>query len=421
MKRYPSYKDSGVEWIGEIPIHWDTIRLKYIGEAIIGLTFAPNEVSEKDEQGILVLRASNIQNDKLLLEDTLFVNKVISDKLFLREGDILICSRSGSRDLIGKNICIRKSMEGATFGAFMVVFRSEYWTFLSHVFQSGLLKSQADLFLTTTINQLTNNTLRSFLIAIPFSDDEQSQIATFLDHKTTQIDNLIAKKQKLIELLKDERTALINQAVTKGLDPTVPMKDSGIEWLEEIPAHWQLKKLKYSITIKSGEGITNIKVGKEYSIPIYGGNGIMGYTDSINSSATELIVGRVGALCGNVYLVDGDKWISDNALRLTTIDNFEFLYYLLMTMNLNDLAAKTAQPLITGSLVKNQYYAVPPLFEQNLIVDFINSKNSQVADTIRIAKGQIQLLSEYKTSLINETVTGKIDVRDHKYHSKPIT
>jgi type I restriction enzyme S subunit len=113
-------------------------------------------------------------------------------------------------------------------------------------------------------------------------------------------------------------------------------------------------------------------------------------------------------------MVGGQKWISDNALRLTTIDNYEFMYYFLQSMNLNDLATKTAQPLITGSLVKNQYSALPPINEQQSIVDYIKLKNNQLSDTISTLKNEIQLMSEYKTSLINEAVTGKIDVRDYQ-------
>ena len=194
MKKYESYKDSGIEWIGEIPMDWKVTKLKFIGDAIGGLTYAPNNVVENADEGVLVLRSSNIQNGKLSLKDNVFVNLEISDKLTLKKGDILICSRNGSQHLIGKNICIDERTEGSTFGAFMMIFRSKYYGFLNQYFNSPIFTSQSGLFLTATINQLTSGTLNNFYIAIPESIEEQTQIANFLDHKTTQINTLISKK-----------------------------------------------------------------------------------------------------------------------------------------------------------------------------------------------------------------------------------
>ena len=210
-------KPSGVEWIGEIPKHWTMTRLKYLGESIIGLSYKPEDVTD-NESGTLVLRASNIQNGKPSFLDNVYVNAEVDKKLRLKEGDILICSRSGSRSLIGKNITITKKLEGLTFGVFMTVFRTKFFRFISHFLNSQVFKNQSGLFLTTTINQLTIDTLNNFVICFPRDEKEQAQIANFLDHKTGQIDELISTEQRKIELLKEYRQSLISEAVTGKID-----------------------------------------------------------------------------------------------------------------------------------------------------------------------------------------------------------
>ena len=210
-------KPSGVEWIGEMPKHWTMTRLKYLGESIIGLSYKPEDVTS-EESGTLVLRASNIQNGKPAFLDNVYVNAEIDEKLRLKEGDILICSRSGSRDLIGKNMTITKELEGITFGVFMTVFRTKFVRFISCFLNSQIFKNQSGLFLTSTINQLTINTLNNFLICFPIDEKEQTQIANFLNHRTKQIDDLISTEQRKIELLKEYRQSLISEAVTGKID-----------------------------------------------------------------------------------------------------------------------------------------------------------------------------------------------------------
>ena len=210
-------KPSGVEWIGKIPKHWTVTRLKYLGESIIGLSYKPENVTD-EENGILVLRASNIQNGKPSFLDNVYVNAEIDEKLRLKEGDILICSRSGSRDLIGKNMTITKELAGITFGVFMTVFRTKFVRFISYFLNSQIFKNQSGLFLTSTINQLTINTLNNFLICFPTDEGEQAQIANFLERKTGQIDELLSTEQRKIELLKEYRQSLISEAVTGKID-----------------------------------------------------------------------------------------------------------------------------------------------------------------------------------------------------------
>lgn len=209
-------KDSGVEWLGEVPFDWIVTPLKYIGSAIIGLTYSPENVVDEGD-GTLVLRSSNIQDGRITLDDNVFVNAEIPDRLITRLGDILICSRNGSRSLIGKNGIVDSTSEGLSFGAFTTVFRTKHHKFLYYVLNSSLFKFQAGRFLTTTINQLTTETLNSFEIPLP-PCSEQDVITSYLDYQTTRLDNLITQTERSIELLKERRSALITAAVTGQID-----------------------------------------------------------------------------------------------------------------------------------------------------------------------------------------------------------
>ena len=207
-------KDSGVEWIGEIPSHWETIKLKYQGEVIIGLSYSPDDVVDEGEESTLVMRSSNVQNGKTSFNDKVFVNSDIPDKLRTRENDILICSRNGSRRLIGKNCLIPKENEGLTWGVFMTVYRSKSPKFFYWLLNSPVFESQSGLFLTSTINQLTVSTLENMVV--PFVSDirEQQQIVDYLDEHTQLIDKTISIEEKRIELLKEYRQSLISEVVT---------------------------------------------------------------------------------------------------------------------------------------------------------------------------------------------------------------
>ena len=210
-------KDSGVEWLGEIPEHWEVKRLKEMGIALTGLTYSPDDVVVEQNSGSLVLRASNISEGKIVLEDNVYIGCAIPERLITRIGDILICSRSGSRGLIGKNAIIESDSSGMTFGAFMTVYRSSHNEYLYYVFNSAIFEFQSGMFVTSTINQLTLGMLNGFSVPLP-PDTEQRAIAVFLNRETAKLDALIAKVEEALERLKELRTALISAAVTGRID-----------------------------------------------------------------------------------------------------------------------------------------------------------------------------------------------------------
>ena len=440
MKKYDNYKDSGIEWLGEIPNHWKVTKLKFIGDAIGGLTYAPNNVVDNENEGVLVLRSSNIQNGRLSLKDNVFVNLEISDKLTLKKGDILICSRNGSQHLIGKNICIDARTEGSTFGAFMMIFRSQYYGFLNQYFNSPIFTSQSGLFLTATINQLTSGTLNNFYIAIPDSIEEQQSIANYLDHKTTQIDTLIAKKEQFISLLQEERTAVINQAVTKGLDPKVKMKDSGIEWLGEIPEHWEVGKFNLLVNIRHGHQFMNYDF-KENGIRIIKITQLHknGYLDISNCSyispnrlnefssilikENDILMCLTGGTIGKIIRVGQ---VSEPLLQNYRVGHFSSSDskkiiddYIFWVMSSDCLISQiffqmreTGQPNIGMGDFSRMKISFPNVTEQIEIVNHIKNKTIEIDTLILKSLEEIELLKEYKTALISEVVTGKVDVRN---------
>ncbi|BAQ66967.1 restriction endonuclease subunit S [Geminocystis sp. NIES-3709] len=205
-------KDSGIDWLGDIPAHWEVKKLKYMGTAIIGLTYAPKDLTDENN-GTLVLRSSNIQNGKICFKSNVFVKSKIPKHLITKRHDILICSRNGSRELIGKNALIEEKSIGLSFGAFTTVFRSDFNPFLYYIFNSNIFKSQSGLFLTSTINQLTTGTLNNFKIPIP-PIEEQEKIVEYLEQKTAEIEELKEKTLQQIEKLKEFKQILIAEAVT---------------------------------------------------------------------------------------------------------------------------------------------------------------------------------------------------------------
>lgn len=206
-------KGSGIDWIGEMPRHWEMKRLKFLGSARNGLTYAPEDVVDEDK-GTLVLRSSNIQNDRLTFDDNVYVNCRIPKEIVLQENDLLICSRNGSQALIGKCALIDEKTSGQTYGAFMCVYRSRYNKFIHYVFLSDIFSYYLGTFLTSTVNQLTNLNLYNIQIPIPMDLNEQQAIVEFLDHKCAETDDLIAEKQKAAETMRQYKKSLIYEYVT---------------------------------------------------------------------------------------------------------------------------------------------------------------------------------------------------------------
>ena len=205
-------KDSGVEWIEKMPIHWEIRRLKYIGKSENGLTYSPNDLCDNSNDGILVLRSSNIQEGKLVFTDNVYVKDAPSI-LHVKKGDIILCSRNGSAALVGKSAIVNSDIY-ATFGAFMMRFRSNHHTEYIHYLLTAAVSQYKQLFSTTTINQLTIGVFGNLEMPFVVSRIEQQEIADYLDKKCSEIDQLISIKQQKIVELKDYKKSLIYEYTT---------------------------------------------------------------------------------------------------------------------------------------------------------------------------------------------------------------
>ena len=218
-------KDSGIEWIGKIPTDWSVIRLKYLGSAGNGLTYSPQNMT--DESGTLILRSSNIQHGEIVNADNVYVNSSVSKSLILKKDDLLICSRNGSKDLIGKNALINKEFIGSSFGAFMCVFRSKYNQYIYYVLNSNIFKFYVGSFLTSTINQLTKHNLYNLAFPFPQKENERKQIIAFLKEKCENINHLITHKKDQLKLLNQYKQSIIYEYVTGKKQ--VPTEEGAVE------------------------------------------------------------------------------------------------------------------------------------------------------------------------------------------------
>ncbi|MEB3311991.1 MAG: restriction endonuclease subunit S [Snowella sp.] len=429
---YEKYKDSGVEWLGEIPEHWNISRIKFIGNIKYGL----GEPPEKLEDGLPIIRATDIYRGII---DGSKVQKVNPDKVpwsrkpELKSGDILVV-RSGA--YTGDSAIVTDEWAGAIAGYDMVITPTNShpkyiaWNLLGkHILEGQLYlaKSRA------AQPHLNAEELGNTILSLPLQN-EQEQIANFLDHKTKQIDDLIAKKEALLAKLDEKRTAIISHAVTKGLDPTVPMKDSGINWLGNIPKHWEVKRLKNIASCNDealGENTANdyeIEYVDISSVNLV--SGITQYENMIFEKAPSRARRRVK---------DGDTIISTVRTYLKAIAsikdppnnlivstgfavirpknniNSAYIGYLLQSEGfigqIVSYSSGVSYPAINASILISLPVVEPSQDEQKAIAKYLDKKTVEI--DLQKAKVQeaIERLKEYRTALITNAVTGKIDVR----------
>lgn len=414
MKQYDSYKDSGVEWIGEVPSHWEIVPLKFTGEFSNGLTYSPKDVVD---YGILVLRSSNIQNSSLSFEDNVYVSNV-SKALLVQKGDVIICSRNGSAALVGKSAFIDKDIN-ATFGAFMMRYipkiNKKYGFYL---FQTAIGRYKG-YFATTTINQLTKSTIGEMKVPLA-NTEEQTAIVDFLDKKCSEIDHVISAQQKRIALLQELKQSVITHAVTKGLNPNVEMDAAEEDWINRLPASWGKAKLKYYIHLVNGRAYSQPELLSEGKYKVLRvGNFFT--NDTWYYSNMEL---EEYKYCNNgdllyawsasfgPYIWNQDRTIYHYHIWKVCYNECMdkmYVYYMLKAITnfkLGDIHGSTMVH-ITMESMNNSIIPIPSLDEQKDIASYLDKKCASIDSSISKAQHQVDLLQEYKQSLINEVVTGK--------------
>jgi len=437
---YPEYKESGVEWLGAIPEHWKTISVKYLAELNPKKTGI--KTSELDKE-CTFLPMEKLKLNSLILNETKQVRDVYDGYTYFKDGDFLLAKVTPCFE--NKNTAIASNLKnGIGFGSSEIYvlrnFKHSHNKYLYYRLQENSFMDIATAAMTGAggLKRVPADVINSYTLATP-SYYEQQKIANFLDHETAKIDTLIAKQEKLIALLKEKRQAVISHAVTRGLNPDAPMKDSGVEWLGEVPEHWTIKRIKNfglviggyafksSDFIESGYPVVKIsnvshleidwtdksylphefsEKHKEYIAPkgalvfamtrpvIAGGIKVF----MMGDESKPLINQRVG------FINIADENVSSFILQSSLSSSFKAQFINNMTI--------TNQPNISGEGIGNIYIPVPP---NNELLE-INKELKQIENLYAklVIKGseQISLMEERKTALISAAVTGKIDVRD---------
>ena len=423
-------KPSGIEWIGDIPDDWEVRRLKGLGEQTIGLTYSPQDIT--DNSGTLVLRSSNIQNGKLVLDrdDNVYVSIDVENKI-LKDEDILICSRNGSRNLVGKTAFVITYGKKLSYGAFTTIFRSKYNKFLFYVFNAGVFEYHLASYNTSTINQLTTSMLNE--IRVPFPPVKtQQKIADYLDEKCGEIDATIAKQKESIEKLKAYKQSLISETVTKGLDKSAPLKPSGIEWIGDIPDDWEVTKISRLYSIQLGKMLQPEKKssGDTYEPYICAANLSSGTfrldevkymwisepeKDIYRLKRDDLLVTEGGDVgISSIWKDDISPCYFQNALHRVVPkkgNSNRFLHYWLIVLKsvgyIDLICNKSTIAHFTKEKFAQSLILSIPLQTQEKIADYLDSKCCQIDKYITEKQNIIQKLDAYKKSLIFECITGK--------------
>ena len=437
-KVYPDYKDSSVEWLGDIPAQWDIIQLKRCVNGCVNGIWGSEP--ENDSNNTIVIRVADFERSRLSIKESGFTYRKIEEKdkssRKLISGDLLLeKSGGGEKTLVGQVVLFDKPFEAVTsnFVAKMTPHPSYDSRYLNYVFcrfYSSKI-NYCSIKQNTGIQNLDSNAYLSEKFGIPYKN-EQIQIANFLNHETSKIDTLIEKQKQLIKLLKEKRQAVISHAVTKGLNPDAPMKDSGVEWLGEVPEHWEVKRLKSLVKIRKriagslGYDILSITQKGIKIKDIISGEGqlSMDYSKYQIVNKGDFAMNHMDLLTGFVDISNYDGVTSPDYRVFTLEDKNSISEYYLYFMQMGYIN-KLFFPFGQGAAhigrwrlpteAFNEFCApCPPELEQKSISSFIQSNLEKINHLEEKARNAIGLMQERRTALISAAVTGKIDVRGWK-------
>ncbi|WP_181307545.1 restriction endonuclease subunit S [Rufibacter sp. XAAS-G3-1] len=448
MKTYDNYGDSGNEWIGELPTHWIQKKLKHLA------TVQPSNVDKKSYEGELPTLLCNYmdvyKNDFILASLNFMEATATPDeikKFKVDEGDVLVTKDSETADDIAIPAFVKDKLDGVTCGYHLTQIKPNkeklLGGYLFRLFQTPRFNNQFKVYANgVTRYGLSIYYFSNAVIPLP-SVSEQESIIKFLDDKTSKIDNLMLRKRDMIALLEEEKTAVINDVVTKGLNIDAPMKNSGIEWLGMVPEHWQVKKLKY---------ITNQIIDGAHFTPTYVEEGVpfLRVTDVQSKDIDLKNVKRIPlkehqALVKRCQPQKGDLLLSKNGtigitkvvdwdwdfsvfvslclikFKVDLISPYYFSFFFQSDITNQQIAEGSKKTSVTNlhlEKINELFIVLPPIAEQHIIINYLNGALGKIRHNIKLIEKEIELMQEYRTALISEAVTGKIDVRD--YQPEPI-
>ncbi len=436
MEKFSSYKNSGVKWLGEIPEHWELSRLGKLLSPVSENNRADLPLlSITREKGVILRNLDDEEENHNFIPDDLSNYKLLEEghfgmnKMKAWQGSYGIANYTG---IVSPAYFIFKLTENIIPAYFHIAIRSKLYISFFGSASDGVRIGQWDL---------SKNRMKEIPFLVP-TIDEQNAIAEFLDDKTAKIDQAITIKQKQIDLLKERRQILIHKAVTQGINPNVKLKDSGVEWIGEIPEHWEVKKLKNFVRIKGGfafdsskfkdEGVQIIKIANTYMNELcldrqptfVDLSHLHSHKDWIVSK-NDILMSLTGTLgkkdYGFAILIDTDQLflLNQRVAKIEVKDGFEASYILNILhsdMYLNQLymlPSGTKQANLSNDNVINIKVAFPiNKVERESILEFINKTNFKISTVISLKEIEIEKLKEYKTSLINGVVTGKVKVSE---------
>lgn len=400
-------KDSGVEWIGKIPENWDTIPLKRLSKIQTGSSPDKKEGNNNysDESGIPWIKAENLgeffpihSTSEYLTENGCKLGRIYPPYT------VYVCciasiGKVGFSDI---ECSCNQQINGLSFNNIVNWKFGFYETLASAI--EHIARSNKSV--TPILNATEEGKIK---FAIP-SPTEQQQIVHFLDRKCTAIDTAIEKTKKSIEKLEEYKKAVITKAVTKGTDPNAKMKDSGVEWIGEMPEGWEITRNKFYVIISHG-----MDPKTEGDIPVYGSGAESFKSCGEYKEGPAVLLGRKGATLHIPHYITGKYWNVDTAFDVKTKSEdmgLKYFYFLSMCFNYNYYIAKTTLPSMTQFDYCNMRIPLPSRKEQDIIVSYIEDKCVAIDTAIEKKKKAIEKWEEYKKSLIYYAVTGKIDCRN---------
>lgn len=422
--RYDRYKDSGIAWIGEIPEHWCLALVKSIFNRRTKKNnpiLTEERLSLSIEKGVTLYSEKTTNLDRFKEDFTqyqiAYPNDIVLNSMNMIVGAIGISHYLGCVSPVYYVITPKdKNINVKYYGYLLNNFRIRN---LYHALGEGIYAiDRGEGRINTCRLKVSYDKFGSIIIPIP-SINEQQSIAAYLDQKCGEIDELITLQEEMITKLQGYKQSVITEAVTKGLDKNVPLKDSGIEWIGEIPEHWEVKRLKNvcsQINIKENS--------KRNSLPYIGLENIESgsgrYIDTISEiegmanrfCKNNVLFGKLRPYLSKVYLAEKDGICSPEFIVYDTkSNNSRFIHKLLLSQPFIDVVNSSTygakMPRANGEFINNIYVQIPPLSEQQAIADYLNQKCSEIDELISIKQQKIEKLKEYKKSLIFECVTGK--------------
>jgi len=415
---YPAYKDSGVEWLGKVPEGWEVRRLRQlIAEP---MAYGANESADDETPGNpRYIRITDIDEKGSLREETFrSLPDAIASQYILQDGDILL-ARSGAT--VGKSFRYQQSWGRSCYAGYLIRVRPNVKQlspeFLDHAFQSHSYWQYISIEqIQATIQNVSAEKYGEFSLPLP-AIREQKAITTHLDCETARIDALVEKKGRFLELLREKRQALITHAVTKGLDATVPLKDSGVEWLGQVPEHWAVKKLQYVCRVQTG-GKDTVNAEDDGEYPFFVRSQTVERIHSYSADCEAVLTAGDGVGVGKVFHYYKGKF--DYHQRVYMLNGFsgiggKFLFHYLQS-NFHKVAldgsAKSTVDSLRMPVFLNFEITIPSFEEQDAIIRFIDRETARIDSLIEKTQRSIELLKERRSALITAAVTGQIDLRE---------